>query len=167
MICKAFSKPLYVSNQTHIRNVTVELTRKLHVGWEKSLVRCFGQKEVDQFVNLTQDFNPIHTDDEEAKIHGFSKPIVPGILLATMFPSIIGSNFPGSVYATQSLAFRGAVQVGETVEAIVKVTKAAGKRVIFQTVVTRNGQVVLDGTALAIMPSPLTSYEAVSSDPTN
>eukprot|EP00201_Polytomella_parva_P008463 CAMPEP_0175066460 /NCGR_PEP_ID=MMETSP0052_2-20121109/16523_1 /TAXON_ID=51329 ORGANISM="Polytomella parva, Strain SAG 63-3" /NCGR_SAMPLE_ID=MMETSP0052_2 /ASSEMBLY_ACC=CAM_ASM_000194 /LENGTH=84 /DNA_ID=CAMNT_0016333169 /DNA_START=365 /DNA_END=619 /DNA_ORIENTATION=+ len=84
-----------------------------------------------------------------------------------MFPSIIGSNFPGSVYATQSLAFRGAVQVGETVEAIVKVTKAAGKRVIFQTVVTRNGQVVLDGTALAIMPSPLTSYEAVSSDPTN
>lgn len=33
-------------------------------------------------------------------------PIVPGMLLASLFPAIIGTRFPGALYATQSLAFR-------------------------------------------------------------
>ena len=37
---------------------------------------------------------------------GFSGTIVPGILLASLFPAIIGSAIPGAIYASQSVKFR-------------------------------------------------------------
>lgn len=43
---------------------------------------------------------------------GFQAPILPGILMASLFPAIIGSRFPGAVYATQTLNFRAPAQVG-------------------------------------------------------
>jgi hypothetical protein len=43
---------------------------------------------------------------------GLTGAVLPGILLASLFPAIIGSRFPGAVYASQSLAFRQPAQVG-------------------------------------------------------
>jgi acyl dehydratase len=37
---------------------------------------------------------------------GFASPVVPGILLASLFPAIIGSKCPGAVYLSQTLKFR-------------------------------------------------------------
>lgn len=37
---------------------------------------------------------------------GFSAPVLPGILVASLFPAIIGSQFPGTVYVSQTLRFR-------------------------------------------------------------
>jgi hypothetical protein len=42
---------------------------------------------------------------------GLQGPVLPGILLASLFPAIIGSRFPGAVYASQTLAFRQPAQV--------------------------------------------------------
>lgn len=42
---------------------------------------------------------------------GFKAPLLPGILLASLFPGIIGSAFPGSIYASQTLSFRAAATV--------------------------------------------------------
>lgn len=42
---------------------------------------------------------------------GFALPLVPGMLCATIFPAIIGSAFPGAVYARQYLNFRYPVSV--------------------------------------------------------
>lgn len=36
---------------------------------------------------------------------------MPGSLCAAMFPAIIGSQFPGVMYLSQSLKFRKAIQV--------------------------------------------------------
>ena len=37
---------------------------------------------------------------------GFKGPIVPGMLCASLFPTIIARHFPGAVYLTQNLQFR-------------------------------------------------------------
>ena len=72
---------------------------------------------------------------------------------ASMFSAIIGTRFPGAVYATQSLAFRKPVRVGERVRAEVEVTRVGGGRVAFATRVVReeDGEVALDGAAVALV----------------
>lgn len=79
--------------------------------------------------------------------------IVPGMLLASLFPAIIGSTFPGALYATQTLAFRSSCLVDEPVTATVAVTRASGRRVVFDTSVraSADGRVLVDGSALAMI----------------
>lgn len=67
--------------------------RKIH-----SVERIFTQGDVDAFVNLTGDSNPIHTGTKQA-------PIVPGLLASSLFPALIGSSYPGAIYAKQDLKF--------------------------------------------------------------
>lgn len=43
---------------------------------------------------------------------GLEGPVLPGMLLASLFPAIIGSRFPGAVYATQTLRFTAPALVG-------------------------------------------------------
>ena len=37
---------------------------------------------------------------------GFGGAVLPGMLCASLFPAIIGSQFPGALYLTQTLNFR-------------------------------------------------------------
>lgn len=43
---------------------------------------------------------------------GLPGPILPGILMASLFPAIIGTVFPGAIYASQTLKFREPALVG-------------------------------------------------------
>eukprot|EP00198_Chlamydomonas_reinhardtii_P013816 XP_001703153.1 MaoC-like dehydratase [Chlamydomonas reinhardtii] len=130
------------------------LRREVHVGAEASVTRAFSAEEVKHFVLLTGDANPIHASDVAAKTAGFSAPVLPGILVASLFPAIIGSQFPGTVYVSQTLRFRSPALVGEPVTATVTVRKVSGRRVAFDTsaVLQHSGAVVVDGEALALMP---------------
>lgn len=42
---------------------------------------------------------------------GFAGAVLPGMLCASLFPAIIGSQFPGALYLTQTLNFRQAALV--------------------------------------------------------
>lgn len=42
---------------------------------------------------------------------GFASAVLPGMLCASLFPAIIGSQFPGALYLTQTLNFRQAALV--------------------------------------------------------
>ena len=84
----------------------------LTVGTDFQLTRQFTASDVANFVALTDDANAIHTDSTAATAAGLSSPIVPGILMASLFPAIIGSNFPGAIYVSQTLKFRKYAEVG-------------------------------------------------------
>jgi 3-hydroxybutyryl-CoA dehydratase len=69
-----------------------------------------------------------------------------------MFPAIIGSNFPGALYLTQTLKFRKPALVGSSITAEVRVSSKSGKRVTFETTCRDDaGGVIVDGTALALI----------------
>ena len=142
----------------------------LKVGQIFSLHRTFTTDDVATFARLSQDFNPIHVDQNAAAAAGLGGgrhgrdgdgPVVHGMLCASLFSGIIGTRFPGAVYATQSLSFRRPVMVGERVTAEVELMKLGGSRATFATRVMRrrvNGdgeedtrEVVLDGSALALL----------------
>lgn len=71
---------------------------------QHSETRRFSQADVDAFVALTGDANPIHSPASKA-------PIVPGLLAASLFPAIIGSRHPGVLYTRQELKFVAPIPV--------------------------------------------------------
>lgn len=60
------------------------------------------------FAKISQDYNPIHLDIEEASRSRFGKKIVHGMLIGSYFSGIIGNQFPGagSVYISQEILFK-------------------------------------------------------------
>lgn len=73
----------------------------------------YTQTEVIAFANLTGDHNPIHLDADYAAQTAFRKPIIHGMLAASVFSKILGTTFPGegTIYLQQSLTFKRAMYV--------------------------------------------------------
>ena len=67
----------------------------------------FTQDDVKRFAELTGDNNPLHLDAEYAATTSFKRPIIHGILGATVFTKVLGTEFPGfgSIYLKQTLEF--------------------------------------------------------------
>lgn len=134
-----------------------------------STTRAFTAEDVAAFARLSGDLNPIHLDEAAAAAAGVKgvdgRRVVHGMLCASLFSAIIGSRFPGAIYATQSLAFRRPVAVGEEVTAEVELVRLGGTRAMFATRVLRRVgggayaegggggevEVVLDGSAVALI----------------
>lgn len=136
--------------------------RHLSTGESIELSRQFGQQHVDAFVQLTGDSNPIHSaaaaDQQQCSP---AAAVVPGMLLVSMFPAIIGSNFPGALYLSQTLKFRRSAAVDTRVTATVTVAKRSGSRVAFDTVCRDDqGRVLVDGTALALITDTATDGDS-------
>jgi len=67
----------------------------------------FTQEEVQRFAELTGDNNPLHLDPAYAATTNFKRPIIHGMLGATVFTKVLGTQFPGfgSIYLKQTLEF--------------------------------------------------------------
>ena len=67
----------------------------------------FTQDDVVRFAELTGDNNPLHLDAEYAATTNFKRPIIHGMLGATVFTKVLGTQFPGfgSIYLKQTLEF--------------------------------------------------------------
>jgi 3-hydroxybutyryl-CoA dehydratase len=75
----------------------------------------FSEKDVELFVNLSSDMNPIHTDDAYAKSKGFEGRLVHGMLIASKFSYLVGMVLPGKncLYVSQTLNFHKPILIGE------------------------------------------------------
>ncbi|WP_025763072.1 MaoC family dehydratase [Dyadobacter tibetensis] len=67
----------------------------------------FTQEQVVQFAILTGDDNPLHLDAGYAATTPFKRPIIHGMLGATVFTKVLGTEYPGhgSIYLNQTLDF--------------------------------------------------------------
>ncbi|KAG2564993.1 hypothetical protein PVAP13_7NG003400 [Panicum virgatum] len=84
--------------------------------------RRFTEADVAAYAAVSGDRNPVHLDDAVAReLGGFQRRrVVHGMLVASLFPSIIAARFPGAVYASQTLKFASPVYVGDEVVARVQ-----------------------------------------------
>ncbi|CAA6655520.1 unnamed protein product [Spirodela intermedia] len=87
------------------------------------------------------------------------RPIVHGMLVASLFPRIVASHFPGAIYVSQTLHFRLPVYIDEEITAQIQPVgiREIKKRFIakFSTKCFRDGgeTPVLDGDATVILPT--------------
>lgn len=67
----------------------------------------FSQADVADFARVTGDNNPLHLDADYAAQTPFRRPIIHGMLGASVFTKVLGTEFPGfgSVYMGQTLEF--------------------------------------------------------------
>lgn len=67
----------------------------------------FSQADVADFARVTGDNNPLHLDADFAAQTPFKRPIIHGMLGASVFTKVLGTEFPGygSVYLGQTLDF--------------------------------------------------------------
>jgi len=67
----------------------------------------FSQADVEAFASVTGDNNPLHLDADFAAQTPFKRPIIHGMLGASIFTKVLGTEFPGygSIYMSQTTEF--------------------------------------------------------------
>jgi 3-hydroxybutyryl-CoA dehydratase len=95
----------------------------LQVGDKYSEEITISQHQVNLFIEMTGDKNPIHVSDEEAQKAGFKKKVVHGMLAGTMFGGVLGIKFPGegSIVLDRKFTFVRPVYVDDTYTMLLKV----------------------------------------------
>lgn len=91
----------------------------IKVGDKASFTRKWTDEDVQIFSNLSGDNNPLHLDDEYAASTSFKKRLVHGMLVGSLFSTLVGMYIPGKrcLYVDQKISFKKPVFIGDTVEA--------------------------------------------------
>ncbi|PQJ60300.1 enoyl-CoA hydratase [Vibrio chagasii] len=122
------------------------------IGQIATIEKKLDKQTVEAFASVSEDYNPIHLDEDFAKTTQFERPIVHGMLASSLISGLLASKVPGagSIYLGQSLKFLRPIFVGETVTAKVEVTSVREDKpiaVISTQVLNANGEVAVDGEA--------------------
>lgn len=132
------------------KNLTFE---EIFIGDRASFERVFNEDDVRVFAGLSGDYNPLHLDAVYAGTTTFGRPVVHGMLVASLCSALVGMYLPGKrcLYLAQTLEFRKPVFVGDTLEVVGVVTaKSPSTRVLTIAIsITREGEKVLYGVATA------------------
>lgn len=133
--------------------------RTWNLGDSVQLTKTFGDAEIEKFVELTGDRNPLHTDEAFAAQTRFKRRITQGILSASLISTCIGMHLPGTgaIYLDQTLRFVKPVYVGDTVTLTATVSHIREDKPVLtlSTVWTnQHGQKVIEGEAHVLLMSP-------------
>ena len=107
--------------------------------------------DVLEFANLTGDFNPLHVDKEFGEKSQFKRNIVHGMLVGSMFSTLIGMYCPGmkSLYLSQTLNFKIPIFYDDTVtvKGTVTAKNDAIHLITLKTEIIKEGKVCINGEA--------------------
>lgn len=130
----------------------IESIQDLHIGqyYEKNFV--VTEEQGNEFAKISQDYNPIHLDEEAASKSRFGRKIVHGMLVGSYFSGIIGNIFPGagSVYISQEILFRRPLYYNSEIMIRIEITgiDRERKHVLLKTqCYDRNQKIAVDGNA--------------------
>lgn len=103
----------------------------------------FSQDEVNRFAEVTGDKNPVHLNADYAAKTMFKRPIMHGMLSASLFSKVFGTLFPGegTIYLKQSLSFLKPMYVDTAYEAVftVKEVLKDKNRAVVETLIKDKG----------------------------
>ncbi|MDR7102725.1 MaoC/PaaZ C-terminal domain-containing protein [Croceicoccus sp. BE223] len=119
-------------------------------GWQSDWVRV-SQDMIDQFADLTEDWNAIHVDADAARAAGFAGPVAHGFLLLSLLaPMFYDCGHPlaagdgGINYGFDSLRFVAPVVAGTRVRARFaeagREARSGGLRVVIDVTMEREGE---------------------------
>lgn len=128
----------------------------LEVGQRAETWRTFTPEDLDDYVDLAGDTNPIFTDAAYARGLGLERRLIPGSLLGGLFSYLLGTRLPGrgTNYLKQRLVYPAPAYPGQELNAAVEITRLRPEKelVNFSTVCTNPaGQTVCMGSALVLV----------------
>ena len=122
----------------------------IEIGHQEVFSVIVSDSMMEQFMNITSDINPLHTDDNYSKLLGFEKRVVYGMLTASFLSTLAGVYLPGkySLIHTVSVDFVKPVRIGDTltVKGIVKEKNDSFKYIMLKVEIrNQNDEKVLRG----------------------
>jgi acyl dehydratase len=119
-------------------------------GRHASYTKTFTDEDVQRFIAITGDVNPLHVDDAYAAGTRFGCRVLHGMLTASLFSTMVGMLLPGTgaIYRSQTLAFLLPVYAGDTVTAhfvVRSVDRAKHRLVIDSWIENAAGERVIEG----------------------
>ena len=123
-------------------------------GQHASFTKTFTEEDLQHFIAITGDTNPLHVDQAFASRTRFGGRVLHGMLTASIFSTMVGMFIPGTgaIYRAQTLTFLRPVHVGETVTAhfvIRAVDRAKHRLTIDSWIENAAGERVVEGTCEA------------------
>ncbi len=109
------------------------------------------ETDIVTFAGISGDTNPVHLNKLFAQRTIFKERIAHGMLSASFISAVLGTRLPGPgcIYLSQSLSFRSAVRIGDTVlaRATVNAVDLDKKRVSIETICLVDERVAVEGLA--------------------
>lgn len=139
-----------------MKNITFD---EINVGDKATYTRTITQKDIEDFAAVSGDNNPVHLSEEFAKNSQFGGVIAHGMLAVSFISKILGTEYPGPgtiFMGMNNLKFLAPVRPGDTVEAMVEVTKKHDSKpvVTFEcSAVNQDGVKLLEAEAVVIAPT--------------
>jgi len=129
----------------------------LEVGQSASYERTVTETDVVLFGGISGDLNPAHFNETYAKDTMFKGRIVHGMLTASYFSTVLGTQLPGpgTIYLGQELKFTKPVRFQDTIKAVVTVTEVLLEKnmVKLETIAyNQHGDIVVKGLATVMPP---------------
>ncbi|MFH1434701.1 MAG: MaoC family dehydratase [Pseudomonadota bacterium] len=130
---------------------------ELEVGMSATFTKTITETDVYLFAGISGDFNPMHVDEEFAKLTPFGTRIAHGALPQALIAPVLGMKLPGlgTVAIEVTARFRAPTHFGDTITAKATVVeKLEAKRRVRMDLLWTNqdGTVVAKGSAVVIPP---------------
>ncbi len=126
----------------------------LKVGQKASLTKTITEEDLNHFIAITGDENPLHVDESFAKQTFFGQRIAHGMLSASLFSTLVGMHIPGigAIYKSQTLEFLRPVFIGDTLYVwfeIVDINIDSEEIGIKSWIENQDGDIVIKGKTVA------------------
>ena len=126
----------------------------IKIGDSFSFSRFIDSDSIARFADFSGDYNPLHHDAEFAKNSEFGGVIAPGMLLSSLFSTLIGMICPGkrAIYLSQDLKFKNPfLPGGEVIVIGTVIRKSDVMRVIEMKTEIKDssGAILVEGVAKA------------------
>ena len=131
-----------------LEELVVGMTAEKHV--------TVTEERIAQFAEASDDFNPVHMDEDFASKTAYRGRIAHGLLSASFGSAVVGTMLPGAgaIYLSQTLAFYRPVRIGDVVTARVTVASIdeMSARVVLRCEGLVGEDVIMDGDATVRVP---------------
>ena len=115
-----------------------------------SISKKITKEDIQKFIEISGDNNPIHTDENFAKRTIFKKPIAHGLISASLISAGLTKLMgEGNIWLTQDLKFEKPVYIGDEITANLKIVNIDARKVYrIETILkNQNGKIVIRGLA--------------------
>jgi acyl dehydratase len=134
---------------SRIRNQTIQ---GLTVGETFKVSRKFTERDMENFADITRDYNPIHFDEGFVAAKNLKGRICHGLLVGSLLTEIGGQI--GWLASEMNFRFKKPVYFGDTIDCSLTITKIDGRNRARAEVIYRNqdGTVVLEAELAGVLP---------------
>lgn len=133
---------------------------ELETGMSASFTKTITETDVYLFAGISGDFNPMHLNEEFAKLTPFGTRIAHGALPQSLIATVLGMKLPGlgTVALEITTRFLGPTHFGDTVTASAEVVEKIEKKKWVRLELSwtnQKGEKIGEGSALVIPPVPM------------